>query len=588
MKRLFIVTILILSLTIYACKSGNGVSTAPTGSIVGAVTEGFPSGFNAAGLGGFGGDKSKDQAGNRAAVQRIPIILLHGNSGTATHRQWGWSTWYSYLKAAGYNDSEIWAPSYLGGGSLEDHCGDVIGPVRQFIDNVIAYLGVAKINIVGHSLGGMMVTSYLKGLKAGTVSTWENSNNRFDKVNTVITIASANYGLTGMVSGDFKQGSAWEVSSHRYNGVTDDTPHGLNDTAQMTSYNSSWNVSSSLDDNTINYIGVTAEGDYCDSAVPGTSRLNGANLNIKFNCGSGLTGHEQILKTQAVFDAILPYLGEVGPQEAPPVVSISPNGGEFYKGQTATVSINASNDPSSFQYKINDGAWQNYTGEFTITETTTISAKASNQYGDSEVVTVTITKVDIPPYETANGTATEHYMAGRLDTTGYTTMGGKYGYTAKFDLYKVEGSSVWTDVKPGGGVEPPPAELPVVSVSPNGATFETSQSVSITATNDPTSIEYRLNGGAWTTYSGSFTVTETTTVEAKATNSAGTSQVVSATFTKSETPPPPPVEQVTSTLYSHCSSGRISWAEYSTYYFKYGANTFTMYKVDGVWTDVQP
>ncbi|MDR5658805.1 hypothetical protein RH915_04815, partial [Serpentinicella sp. ANB-PHB4] len=53
-----------------------------------------------------------------------------------------------------------------------------------------------------------------------------------------------------------------------------------------------------------------------------------------------------------------------------------------------------------------------------------------------------------PVYEVVNGTATEHYVAGRLDYNGYLQMGAKYGYIASFNLYRLEGSDTWTDIAP--------------------------------------------------------------------------------------------------------------------------------------------
>ncbi len=45
--------------------------------------------------------------------------------------------------------------------------------------------------------------------------------------------------------------------------------------------------------------------------------------------------------------------------------------------------------------------------------------------------------------ESAYGTATDHYIARRLNVTAYISMGGKYGYTQKFTLYKIDGT--WTN-----------------------------------------------------------------------------------------------------------------------------------------------
>lgn len=55
-----------------------------------------------------------------------------------------------------------------------------------------------------------------------------------------------------------------------------------------------------------------------------------------------------------------------------------------------------------------------------------------------------------PEVEVAYGTATEHYVAGRLDTSGYLQMGAKYGYIVRFNLYRLVGTNVWTDVNPIG------------------------------------------------------------------------------------------------------------------------------------------
>lgn len=49
-----------------------------------------------------------------------------------------------------------------------------------------------------------------------------------------------------------------------------------------------------------------------------------------------------------------------------------------------------------------------------------------------------------PPYtETANGTATDHYVAGRVNVTEYNVLGARYGYNTPFPLYRCAGG--WTD-----------------------------------------------------------------------------------------------------------------------------------------------
>jgi hypothetical protein len=133
------------------------------------------------------------------------------------------------------------------------------------------------------------------------------------------------------------------------------------------------------------------------------------------------------------------------PVEEPPVVSISPATSTF--NGSVIVTVTATNSPTSVEVNTGTG-WATYSGPLTITDTTTVQARATNQYGTSTIASVTLTKSPVPAYDTASGTATEHYVAGRLDTAGYLAMGTKYGYVNAFNLYKAEGSSTWTDVQP--------------------------------------------------------------------------------------------------------------------------------------------
>ncbi|HSI04115.1 MAG TPA: alpha/beta fold hydrolase, partial [Myxococcota bacterium] len=108
-------------------------------------------------LGGFGGDSALDREGHRAAVRRNPVILVHGNGGSSQHATWGMETLRDRLKGAGYRDCEIWALDYLGRGntsaSLPNPISENVDDLRHFVDQVRAYLGVDKVDIIGHSLG---------------------------------------------------------------------------------------------------------------------------------------------------------------------------------------------------------------------------------------------------------------------------------------------------------------------------------------------------------------------------------------------------------------------------------------------------
>lgn len=59
----------------------------------------------------------------------------------------------------------------------------------------------------------------------------------------------------------------------------------------------------------------------------------------------------------------------------------------------------------------------------------------------------------------ADGTATEHYNAGRLDLDGYLFYGDKYGYIESFTLWQLQDGD-WIDVDQNGTTNPTPTPVP--------------------------------------------------------------------------------------------------------------------------------
>ncbi|BBM85175.1 alpha/beta fold hydrolase [Candidatus Uabimicrobium amorphum] len=410
----------------------------------------YDSGGNGYGsaLSGFGGNHSLDREGNRKAISKNPVILLHGNGGNAHHPQWGMLKLRSFLKEKGYNHSEIWAVSYLGpdnsDAELPDPHRNNINDVRSFIDAVREYLDVQKVDIISHSLGGTLVKSYLMGLRED--GSWDKSLRRFDAVGTVVTMAAGNYGLGAFSVGEFQTGGAFEAKIHSLDGVKDDTPYG---SSEGSSQKGPYQKVSKLDNDQITYVAVWAEGDFVDMQNPKTGRLEGADFNRGYNLGWGLEGHEKIIKDKNVFNGFASFLNtktNKPPKPAPPVITISPNGGEFIG--KVNVYVRATNKPEVVFYTTDGESWQRYEGPFTLTEDSVVKAKAENKYGKSLEVSVTFTKSATPPYKKVLATATEHYMAGRIDNQKYIELGSKYGYIDPFYLYLIEGSKGWTDEKP--------------------------------------------------------------------------------------------------------------------------------------------
>lgn len=298
----------------------------------------FPQDFIHA-LTGFGGDAALDRAGHRARLRKCPVILMHGNATHSVDPKYGMGTMKTFLKDAGYQDCEIWCCDYLGENNTTVVLPDVhrghIAAVREFIDGVRAYLGVQRVDFIGHSLGCGMVNGYLRGLQAS--GEWNNADHRLDAAGTFVSIAGAQYGLGQGGPFEFRTGGEFEVRSHRFGDVaSEDSPSGSGDPARQIAPVEAWKGATALDDGQATYVAVIARGDFVDQQYPDTSRRNGADLNKVVDVGAGTAGHEQVIKNQAVFDAFAPYLNRYPP--APPIVfSVDKDSGSYATNLQVTV-----------------------------------------------------------------------------------------------------------------------------------------------------------------------------------------------------------------------------------------------------------
>lgn len=149
--------------------SPDGTAAAAQGVIYNGAASQFAGGFHPANApdGGFGG-------GNCVAT-RTPVIFVHGNSVNATFfarpTSSGAPSVYATLKAAGYNDCELFGVTYLSPGEqatqqLNYHTPTRAALIRDFIVAVKAYTGAPKVNILAHSMG---VTVALHGITSGNL-----------------------------------------------------------------------------------------------------------------------------------------------------------------------------------------------------------------------------------------------------------------------------------------------------------------------------------------------------------------------------------------------------------------------------------
>jgi hypothetical protein len=173
---------------------GDLESTAVQGVVYNGAANQFAGGFTPSNApdGGFGG-------GNCVA-SRTPVIFVHGNSVNATFfakpTSNGAPTVYATLKAAGYNDCELFGITWLNpteqaNQQLNFHTATKAAMIRDFITAVKAYTGKSKVTILAHSMG---VTVALHGITFGGL---------WGSIDTFVNVAGGLRGLSSCLSVGF-------------------------------------------------------------------------------------------------------------------------------------------------------------------------------------------------------------------------------------------------------------------------------------------------------------------------------------------------------------------------------------------------
>jgi pimeloyl-ACP methyl ester carboxylesterase len=480
-------------------------------------------------LTGFGGDPDMNQAQHRAHIRKCPVLLVHGNATNSTDPKYGMQAMKEFLKGADYQDCEIWAMNYLGENNTIPQLFNVhvqhIDAVRDFADQVRAYLGVERMDFICHSLGCGMINGYLRGLQAS--GKWNNEADRVGAVGTFVSIAGAQYGLGPNGIDEFRSGGPFEVASHRFHKIVDDTPFGNDDEAEQIAPDASWEETTSLDDGQVCYVAIIAREDFVDQQNRDTSRRVGADMNKVFNLGAGTAGHEKVIKEQAVFDSFLKYLNRY-----PPVPPIS----------------------------------------FSVD-------KESGNYDADLVVTVTVSPADATVACTARR-VTKAVQAGFLSETVAETRGvtlaNKQSLTlahdGAWDLKFTASSGPALERSYGVKVLIPELEI----LTDNSTPFQGSLEVKTTATKG--TVYYSTDRRHWLA-SSNPTIHETTTLYFIAIGADGlASPIVSRTFEKKA------VEFVKGSLTEHFIAHRLDIQQYVDLTLQLGANAvITLYHVNGKW-----
>jgi subtilase family serine protease len=252
--------------------------------------------------------------------------------------------------------------------------------------------------------------------------------------------------------------------------------------------------------------------------------------------------------------------------------TMSPNGGSF--GSVPTVTLSDSQNGVTMYYTTNGTtpttSSNQYTGPFTVTRTNTVEAVAvasgyttslvtsapfyivlpmptispnGGNFASAQTVTMTDSQSGVSIYYTVDGTTptnlSTRYTAPITVSTGETVqaIAFEFGFTT---------SSATSATFTFGT----PASAP--TISPSSGSFTTPQTVSITDSQNGTSIYYTSNGTTPSTnstlYTGAFTVSSSETIEAIAAASGyANSSTTSAVFTIAPVIPTPSISPGTGT-----------------------------------------
>ena len=306
---------------------------------------------------------------------------------------------------------------------------------------------------------------------------------------------------------------------------------------------------------------TTDEGSYDNGTWTGSAK------SITFTIG-GTTGNRRLSGLTVT------YTPAVSNKVAKPVV-----GGTTPFYPSTEVSITCGTDGASIQYSTDGTTWSNYNEPFTITETTTVYAKATKEgLTDSEVASKTFTKATVMTIAEAReaidaGTGvTNVYVKGVISQIdSYNSTYGSITYwisedgttTNQFEVYgglnlgnkkfeSINDLKLGAEVVVFGNIKKfnntyefdknnylvsyvePTISVAAPVFSPEAGTYTESQNVTITCETEGATIYYTVDGTeptkASTTYTAAIEVSQTTTIKAVAYVGEVSSRVETATY----------------------------------------------------------
>jgi triacylglycerol lipase len=120
-------------------------------------------------------------SGASAATAHTPVVFVHGYTGSASN----WTTAIAQFESAGYSSNELYAFQYDWSASNKTSAQQL----ATYVSQVRARTGSDKVDIVNHSMGGLVTRWYVSELGGAAY------------VKHVASLAGANHGTTGALAG---------------------------------------------------------------------------------------------------------------------------------------------------------------------------------------------------------------------------------------------------------------------------------------------------------------------------------------------------------------------------------------------------
>ncbi len=218
-------------------------------------------------------------------------------------------------------------------------------------------------------------------------------------------------------------------------------------------------------------------------------------------------------------------------------------------------------------------------GAHTATITVTVQGDDGNEYIATQTADFNNETPLCPELVEASGTVTTHYNAGRLTTQQYIDMGAEYGYVDTITIYQLE-DGTWSDVDECNG------EIidPEVDTDGDGVL-----DINDAFPNDPTETT-DTDGDGVGDNGDAFPNDASETVDTDGDGVGDNADAYPNDPTKwEEESSECATDEVSANATTHYVAGRLDVTEYNAMGATYGyINAFTLYEVNGDWTDVDP